>query len=241
MGQEQPPYDYNDQSNDQSDLDRTQPSPIRPPRQLDWRPPDYQAGGAEPLQEEPLTDETKPPVRRMARPGPRRRRPPTEGAPAWVVGLGVGALLAVILMLAVAFVLSRPPAEPEPTATVFVVTPTATLVPRPTFTVPPEATTAAGSTTDESPDTTAPPLGEIGVGGHVRVVALPSLSFRQTPNTSGALIQVLGNGSVLEVIGGPREAEGYTWWQLRTQDDGREGWAAAGSGDNVFLAPAPAP
>jgi hypothetical protein len=149
-------------------------------------------------------------------------------------------LLAVILMLAVAFVLSRPPAQAEPTATVFVVTPTATLVPRPTFTTPPQATVAE-SATEESPAATAPPPDQISVGGYVRVSALSGLSFRQSPSTGAALIQVLGNGAVLEVIGGPREADGYTWWQLRTTEDNREGWSAAGAGEDVFLAPAAAP
>ena len=125
MGQEQPTPDYNDQP----DLDRTQPSPSQPPRRLDWRPAAYQSGGEG-------SDPEAPPVRRVPRPGPRRRRPPTEGAPAWVVGLGVGALLAVILLLVVAFVFSRRSSQPEPTPTVMVVTPTATLIPRPTATPP---------------------------------------------------------------------------------------------------------
>jgi hypothetical protein len=229
MGQEQPQHDYHDQS----DLDRTQPSPKQPPRQLDWRPPDYQSGAGEPIQEAPS-------VRRVSRPAPRRR-PPTESAPAWVVGLGVGALLAVILMLAVAFVLSRPPAQPEPTATVFVVTPTATLVPRPTFTVPPDVTAAAESPTEEPIATAAPPPDTIAVGGYVRVVAPVGLSFRQTASPEGALIEVLNTSAVLEVIGGPQQAAGYTWWQLRKLDDGQEGWSAASSGEDIFLVPASAP
>ena len=229
MGQEQPQHDYQDQS----DLDRTQPSPKQPPRQLDWRPPDYQPGGEEPTQEPPL-------VRHVPRPV-RRRRPPTESAPAWVVGLGVGALLAVILMLAVAFVLSRPPAQPEPTATVFVVTPTATLVPRPTFTVPPEMTEEAGAATEE-PSASATPLPDtIAIGGYVRVVAPSGLSFRQAASPDGTLIEVLDNGTILEVIGGPQQASGYTWWQLRKLDTNQEGWSAASSADAIFLGPAPAP
>lgn len=231
MGQEQPTPDYNDQP----DLDRTQPSPSRPPRRLDWRPTDYQAEGGEPLQEAP-------PVRRVSRSGPSRRRPPTEGAPAWVVGLGVGALLAVIILLVVAFVFSRRPAEPEPSPTAIVVSPTATLVPRPTAT-PPEETTATPEvgTTEEAP-TEAPP-GSISVGGYVRVAAQAGLSFRQTASTGGELIQVLDSGSTLEVVGGPEDADGYRWWKLRKLDDGQEGWSAegAGEGEDIFLEPAPAP
>jgi hypothetical protein len=219
--------------NDQQELDRTQPSPRQSPRRLDWRPPDYRRDGEE--GEIP----TPPPVRRVQRPGPRRR-PPTEGAPAWVVGLGVGALLAVIGLLVVAFVFSRRAAQPAPTPTVVVVTPTATLAPRPTATTAPLATaTLAGSVAEE----TAPSVSSdtIAVGGYVRVVAPAGLSFRQSPSTNGALIEVLDSGITLEVTGGPTKADGYTWWQLRNPDGAQEGWSAAGSGGEAFLEPTSAP
>ena len=229
MGQQQPTPD----SNDQPDLDRTQPSPSQPPRRLDWRPPAYQPGSEGPEQETP-------PVRRVPRPDSRRRRPPTEGAPAWVVGLGVGALAAVILLLVVAFVFSRRSAQPEPTPTVMVVTPTATLIPRPTATPLVDATDTPEAAATPATSPSAPPSDTIGVGGYVRVSAAAGLSFREDPSTGGTLIQVLDSGSILEVVGGPEEADGYTWWQLR-RDDGKEGWSAAGSGEDVFLEPVPAP
>lgn len=232
MGQEQPTSDHNDQP----ELDRTQPSPSQPPPHLDWRPAEYQSteGGGE-------TDPEAPPVRRVSRPVNRRRRPPTEGAPAWVVGLGIGAVAAVIILLIVAFVFSRGSSEPEPTPTAEVVTPTPTLVPRPTATTAQTASTAtAGSGSTEEVATTAPPTNVIAVGGYVRVAAQAGLSFRQTADTNGVLIIVLDAGDVLEVIGGPQEAGGYTWWQLR-REEGQEGWSAAGSGADVFLVPAPAP
>jgi hypothetical protein len=236
MGHEQPSSDHSDQP----DLDRTQPSPTQSPRQsprrLDWRPPVYQTES-----QETEVEPTAPPVRRVSQQNPRRRRPPTEGAPAWVVGLGIGALLAVILLLVVAFIFSRRSSQPEPSATPVVVTPTATLIPRPTATAATAVTpTSEVGVTEESP-ATAPPSGGITVGGYVRVAAAAGLSFRQSASTSGALIQVLDNGTVLEVIGGPQEADGYTWWQLRTTDDGREGWSAAGSGDERFLEATAAP
>ena len=127
------------------------------------------------------------------------------------------------------------------TLTTIVVTPTATLVPRPTATPPPAATpTSDGGTTEETP-AIAPPSDTIAVGGYARVAASAGLSFRQTPGTGGALIQVLDAGTVLEVIDGPEEVDGYTWWQLRKSDDEQEGWSAAGSGEDIFLEPAPAP
>lgn len=229
MDQEHTTPDYDEQP----ELDRTQPSPSRPPRRLDWRPSEYQSGGNE-------SEQQTPPVRRVQRPGRGRRRPPTEGAPAWVVGLGVGALVAVIILLIVAFVFSRRSAEPEPTPTANVVTPTATLAPRPTVTpVAPATATTEAAGTEETP-VTAPSSDVITVGGYVQVAAQAGLSFRQQPNTNGPLVIVLDSGATLEVIGGPQEADGYVWWQLRMQD-GREGWSAVGSGQDVFLEPVPAP
>ena len=232
MGQEQPTPDYNDQP----DLDRTQPSPSQPAPRLDWRPAEYQS-----TEGEEGTEPETPPVRRVSRPVNRRRRPPTEGAPAWVVGLGIGAVAAVIILLIVAFVFSRGSAEPEPTPTAEVVTPTPTLVPRPSPTAAQAAPTATADsgTTDETA-TTAPATDSIAVGGYVRVAAQAGLSFRQTPSTDGVLIIVLESGNVLEVIGGPQQAGGYTWWQLR-RPEGQEGWSAEGAGEDVFLVPAPAP
>ena len=170
MGQHQTPQDHNDQP----DLDRTQPSLTRP-RQLDWRPQDHQANGAEPP---PMAHRTP------------RRRPPTEGAPTWVVVLGVAALLAVVLVLLLLFVASRETAQTQPTATAVIITPTATLVPRQTFTAPPPEipTTEVEQVTAAAP---APPPDVIAVGGYVRVAAPSGLSFRDAASTGGAKLLVL--------------------------------------------------
>jgi hypothetical protein len=240
MGQEQSPHDYDDQP----DLERTQPSPTRPPRRLDWRPVHYQSDRTGSPQETQPMKGAKPLLRRVSQPGPRRHRPPTEGAPAWLVGGLVGVLAAVILGLVLLFVLSRPSAKPKPTVTVFVVTPTATFAPRPTTAVPSLATVtldADAEATAEAPAVTAPPPDVIGIGGYVRVVAPAGLSFRQTAGTDGAVIEYLDAGTVLEVIGGPQDVGDFTWWQLRKLDSGQEGWSAAGLGEDVFLEPAPAP
>lgn len=222
---------------DQPDLDKTQPSRTYSPRHLDWRPPDYQPSGEAPPPEAP-------PVRRVSRPEPRRQRPPTEGAPAWVVGLGVGALLAVIGLLVIAFVFSRrsnqTAAEPSPTPVI--VTPTATLAPRPTATTAAEASpTVEVAPTDEAAATIAPPPAAITVGGYAKVVATAGVRLRGSAGTTGELIELLNVGVVLSVIGGPQQADDLTWWQLRNPDSGQEGWAAEKVGEDVLLEPAPAP
>jgi hypothetical protein len=157
-----------------------------------------------------------------------------------VVGLGVGALLAVIILLVVAFIFSRRSSAPEPTPTVVVVTPTFTLAPRPTFTPVAVATEVPEvGATDEAP-ATAVPSDTIAIGGYVRVAAEAGLSYRESASTNGTLIQVLDFNTILEVVGGPQDADGYTWWQLR-RDDGKEGWSAAGAGGETFLEPTTPP
>ncbi len=226
MGQHQPPQN----NDDQLDPGRTQPSLTRP-RDLDWRPPDHQSG------ESGTTQESL--AERRERPAPRRR-PPTEGAPTWVVGLGVGALLAVIVVLGLLFVASRPPAELQPTATISIVTPSPTNIPRQTFTALPQET-AAPTPSDQEPIATAPPPDVIAVGGYVRVVSPSGLSFRDAASTEGVKLLVLDTGSMLMVIDGPQDSGGYTWWKLRKLDDNQEGWSASSSGEDIFLEPVSAP
>ena len=100
--------------------------------------------------------------------------------------------------------------SPTATPTVFI---------RPTFTPVPTATPTPTPT-----PTPVPPPAEIAVGGFVRVV--DGVNFRTDPTTGGQLIRALADGVVLEVIGGPTDADGFTWWQLRDVD-GSIGWAAA--------------
>jgi len=81
--------------------------------------------------------------------------------------------------------------------------------------------------------TPIPPPTEIAVGGNVQIV--DGVNFRIEPTTSGQLIRALAGGVVLEVVGGPQDADGFTWWQLKDVD-GSIGWAAA-----QYLAPTAPP
>ncbi len=107
-------------------------------------------------------------------------------------------------------------------------TATPTLILRPTFTPVPTATPTATPTPTPLPVPT-----EIAVGVFVRVV--DGVNFRIEPTTQGQLIRTLADGVVLEVIGGPTDAEALTWWQLRDVD-GSIGWAAS-----QYLAPTAPP
>ncbi|HHH41525.1 MAG TPA: SH3 domain-containing protein [Chloroflexi bacterium] len=226
MAQGQPPY--RDEGTDWDALEPTQPSrpaagpAARPARRLPWR-----GGGEEPSPYPP-----RPPQRR-----PTGRRPgPGEQVPGWMIGLGVVAVVVLLCALAATFILSRRgkggEAQEAPTPTLIVTTPTATPTPPPSPTPRPEEITPTPLPPTPTPEVPT----EITVGGYVQVTGTggAGLSFRQAPG--GDLIKVLPDGTTLEVIGGPQQAGGYTWWQLRDLTDGQEGWSAAD-----YLTPVPPP
>jgi hypothetical protein len=107
-------------------------------------------------------------------------------------------------------------------------TATPTVIVRPTFTPVPTATPTPTPTPTPVPAPT-----EIAVGGFVRIVE--GVNFRSEASTGGQLIRALADGVVLEVIGGPQTADGFTWWQLKDVD-GSIGWAAS-----QYLVPVPPP
>jgi hypothetical protein len=131
-------------------------------------------------------------------------------------------LLGIIGLTVVAgvWLFTKPASSPEgprPTAIVWTVTPspTPTLAPTPT------------------PVPVLP--GQIGVGFRVTVMGTggAGLSIRADAGTSAERVHVATEGEVLLVVGGPQDADGYTWWFLRDEvDPAREGWAAQN-----FLAP----
>jgi hypothetical protein len=52
--------------------------------------------------------------------------------------------------------------------------------------------------------------------------------MRADASTSAERREIAEEGEVLLVVGGPQEADGYTWWLLRDEaNTDREGWAAA--------------
>ncbi|MBC7262524.1 MAG: SH3 domain-containing protein, partial [Chloroflexi bacterium] len=50
--------------------------------------------------------------------------------------------------------------------------------------------------------------------------------LRSGPGTEFITFKIVAEGSVLEVLGGPEEADGHIWWRLK-DDQGVIGWAAA--------------
>jgi uncharacterized protein YgiM (DUF1202 family) len=50
--------------------------------------------------------------------------------------------------------------------------------------------------------------------------------MRAGAGTGHARVKTLPEGTVVEVIGGPKEANSYTWWQVR-DDGGTSGWVVS--------------
>lgn len=111
------------------------------------------------------------------------------------------------------------------------VVPTATPTPTPTVALPtglpPIPPTTAPTPTD-TPEPTRAPVGNIGVGGKVRVTGTGAarLNVRQQPGTGAPIVTRAEDGHIFTVLEGPQTADGYQWWKVQ-DDQGVVGWAAA--------------
>jgi hypothetical protein len=74
----------------------------------------------------------------------------------------------------------------------------------------------------------------IAIGGTVVVVGQGGVNVRSGPSRSESVVAVANQGDTFSVIGGPEEADGLTFWQLRSED-GVSGWAAEGDGAQTLL------
>ncbi len=156
--------------------------------------------------------------------------------------LGLGLVVTVLSIgLALALVsalLDRPPLEAAPLEpTLIILTAPPSPIPSPTSPLPPP-TPIPTFTPIPTPDTAvAPP--EVTVGFYAQVTNTDGfgINLRGGPSTSNAIIQLVDEGALVLVIGGPEvdEANNRLWWQLQL-DDGTEGWAVG-----EFLVPAAGP
>ncbi len=131
-----------------------------------------------------------------------------------VLGLLLGAATVLLLLVAGAYVFTRTMGASRAAPTRWQpITPTPTPVVSPT----PEAT----------PTPTPTPEG-IYVGGRAEVVSQVRVNMRKSPGYRNKpkddVIVAVPPGSVVEVIGGPKEKDNLRWWQVRWQ--GKEGWMA---------------
>jgi hypothetical protein len=99
----------------------------------------------------------------------------------------------------------------------------------------PRTPTAQPSSTPTVQATDTPvPEPELVAGGQARVVNVgeAALLARQAPATEAPVQSRLDEGTLVQILEGPVEAEGYTWWLI--QDDAANGgWSAQSSQDGV--------
>jgi hypothetical protein len=186
-----------------------------------------------------LPPDPRDPETELTRPRLRRQRPDGSEPIPWL-WLGLGVLVTVIGILlafglASLFLSREPLAVNLPTPTIIRLTappsaqpsatsPLPTVTPIPTFTPPP------------TPDRSTPPA-EITTDYYARVANTDGVgvSLRAGPSTDNLRLELVDEGTVIFVFGGPQEGNGFLWWQVRLAS-GTEGWVA---GD--FLVPAPQP
>jgi hypothetical protein len=159
------------------------------------------------------------------------RRSPVAGVPVQRSPLLFGLIGVVVLTAAVLWVLfgrtDTNVATPDAAPTAAPTTPTARPTPMPTA-VP----------VILAPEPEAEPV--IAVGGRARVANLSGapLRARDEPGLSTRIVARIPEGSEVDVLDGPVELEGYTWWQISSPDG--TGWSAERSPDGVvFLEPVP--
>ncbi len=70
-----------------------------------------------------------------------------------------------------------------------------------------------------------------------RVVLSIPLSVRAQPGTGAILLTEASQGSQFTVLAGPQAANGYNWYQIRSDDGSIEGWAADGDGTDRWMSP----
>jgi hypothetical protein len=134
-----------------------------------------------------------------------------RGLPLWPLAAILLVILAVVITFPSLLRSPEPTVEIIPTNTPALPTP----IPLPTATPTPKPTPTPSVPT------------EIAVGGYVKVVGAEAdaLSYRSGPGLNYARLTIVKDGTILEVLEGPEEADGYTWWRLE-DEDGFIGWAA---------------
>lgn len=98
---------------------------------------------------------------------------------------------------------------------------------------------AAEPTHDPAMGTATPLPGEIALYGYVQIgnTEGEGLRLRDAPTLNGEALFLGFDAEVFQIVDGPQQADGYTWWYLiAPYDETRTGWAA-----EAFLEAIPSP
>lgn len=97
-----------------------------------------------------------------------------------------------------------------------------------------EPATGAQASADGTGESAATPTasgtpaaeGEFAEGDTV-TTTVEALNVRSEPSTSGEVVDQVFPGSAMEIIGGPEEAEDFSWYEVEVVDTGVTGWVAS--------------
>ena len=145
-----------------------------------------------------------------------------------VIVAGLLFLLGYVLILLVGGE-DSPGAQPNPSQSI-------TIIPAPTETPIVIMPTPGPTPTPEAP--VLLPSGVIGVGVYVKVGRTEGsgLRMRAEASTSADIRFIAMDEEVFQVIGGPVQADNYTWWQIEASyDKNRSGWSVDSFLDVVDL------
>jgi hypothetical protein len=148
-------------------------------------------------------------------------RPLVGSGHSLTVAIGLMGLIGLLsaLGLGASVLAAAPTPTPAPTATpTGTPTPTGTITPTPTRTPTPTVSPTPTNTATATP--TPPPPQAVIFGSGIAGVFL-----RDAPN--GLPIGGLLEGTQLDLLSGPAQIDGQSWWQVRTPD-GQVGWVLSG-------------
>ncbi|HWV23787.1 MAG TPA: SH3 domain-containing protein, partial [Thermomicrobiales bacterium] len=97
--------------------------------------------------------------------------------------------------------------------------------------------TAGSGTTSDATDETKQEdedKKDDGAIGAIVTTNVDDLNLRAEPSTDADVVDQLAAGIELEIVGGPVEAEGYTWYEVKvTAEGGNSGWVASDFLDGI--------
>lgn len=129
---------------------------------------------------------------------------------------------ACILVMGILAACGEPPTESASTS------PSASITVEPSL--EPSASGDAEPTGSEAP--ADPGVSE----GQLLQVLADELRIRSEPGTASEQVATVERGTVVRVLSGPADADGFTWYEV-VHTIGQAGWAAAGDASDVWLAP----